>query len=244
MNKLSAVIITKNEESNIERCLKSLLWADEIIILDTGSTDKTIEIADTFGAKIHHLAKWEGFGPAKNQAVSLASNDWIISVDTDEEVTPDLKTSILKILDNPFHDIYAIKRKSFYLGKLINHSGWNRDYPKRLFNRKKAQFNSKSVHESVVGSSNTGKIEAHLLHYTYPTVSSHLNKINHYTELSKNKNLRSGITISLLRGFFKFIKMYILQFGFLDGKTGLILSIISSFGVFIKYLKIWEKELV
>lgn len=241
MNKISAVIITKNEEMNIERCLNSLAWVDEIVILDTGSTDKTTEICKAFGTKVFHLDNWQGFGQAKHFAVSLAQNDWIISLDADEVVTSDLKDSILKVLENPSYDIYSIKRKSYYLGKLIRHSGWNNDYPKRLFNRKIAQFDLKPIHESVIGSRNIGKIENNILHYTYPTISSHLRKINHYTDLSVFKKTRSSILESVLKSIIKFFKMYFFQLGFLDGTKGFILAIISSFGILIKYLKIWEK---
>lgn len=241
MNKISAVIITKNEEMNIERCLKSLTWVDEIVILDTGSTDKTIEICRAFGTKVFYLGNWQGFGEAKHFAVNLAQNDWIISLDADEVVTLELKDSILKILENPSYDIYSIKRRSYYLGKLIRFSGWNNDYPKRLFNRKIAQFNLQPIHESVIGSRNIGKIENHILHFTYPTISSHLRKINQYTDLSVSKKTRSSIFESVLKSIIKFFKMYFFQLGLLDGAKGFILAIISSFGILIKYLKIWEK---
>ena len=134
-NKISAVIITKDEEKNIERCLKSLDWVDEIVVVDSGSTDKTIEICKKYNCTIVY-SDWLGFGRTKKLAVNTASNDWILSIDSDEEVTPELRNKIKEILTNPEFEAYRVKRKSFYLGKMINHCGWGSDYPLRLFNRK------------------------------------------------------------------------------------------------------------
>lgn len=242
MNKLSAVLIVKNEEANIGRCLQSITFADEIIVLDTGSTDQTVNIAKTLGAKVFHLDKWEGFGKAKHRAVELASNDWILSLDADETISPDLKSEVLEILKDPKFDIYSIKRKSFYLGRIINHSGWDNDYPKRLFDRKKAQFNDKAVHESVVSNGNLGKIENHIFHYTYPTIDSHIKKILFYSDLSSEQKKKANLMLSVLRGALKLIKMYVIQKGFLDGREGFVLAVLSSFGTVIKYFKIWEKS--
>lgn len=241
--KISAVIMTKNEEANIERCLNSVQWADEIIVLDNNSTDNTRGIARKLGATVHINPKWQGFGLSKKLAVSKAKHDWIFSIDADEEVTPELKDKILKTLENPEYMIYNVKRKSFYLGKLINYCGWNKDYPKRLFNRKFANFNDKTVHESVVSESKLGTIHSPLMHYTYPTIASHIEKINNYTNLSAANNKNSSLCLSIFSGLLKFIKMYVFQLGILDGKHGFILSLISSYGVTIKYLKIYEKKL-
>jgi len=240
---ISAVIITKNEKSNIERCLKSVQWADEIIVLDNNSSDNTAQLAKNMGANIHINPKWQGFGLAKKLAVSKAKHKWIFSIDADEEVTPELKNEILKTLENPEYMIYNVKRKSFYLGKLINYCGWNKDYPKRLFNRNFADFNEKNVHESVVSESELGTIQSPLMHYTYPTIASHIDKINNYTNLSATNNKKSSLCLSIFSGLLKFIKMYFFQLGILDGKHGFILSLLSSFGVTIKYLKIYEKKM-
>jgi glycosyltransferase involved in cell wall biosynthesis len=243
-NKLSAVLIVKNEAANIERCLKSLSFAGEIVVLDTGSTDNTVEICNKYTDKIYSLDKWEGFGKAKQIAVNYANNDWILSVDADEEITTELAEKIQIILNNPDYDAYAIKRNSFYLGKMIKHSGWNKDYPKRLFNKQKAGFNDAKVHESVIVNGKLGTIEETILHYTYPTINSHIQKIILYSELSAQSSKKnSNLFIAILRGKIKFFKMYFLQLGFLDGREGLILAIISSFSVFTKYLKIWERNI-
>ncbi len=245
INKLSAVLIVKNEELNLERCLNSISFADEIIILDTGSNDNTISIAKKFTLKVFSLSNWTGFGNAKREAVSYASNDWVFSLDADEVVSKELADEIISILSAPTFMLYRIKRKSFYLGKLIEHCGWQNDYPKRLFNKKFANFNDKLVHESVVGVDEIGTIESPLYHYTYSSISTHLKKIDFYTELAANSSEHSNATSLsiLLRGAVKFVKMYILQGGFRDGKAGFVLSLISSFGVMIKYLKIMSKRI-
>lgn len=245
MGKLSATIITKNEEQNIERCLKSVNWADEIVVVDSGSTDSTVEICRKYNCKIIE-ANWLGFGLTKKLAVNSACCDWILSIDADEEVTPELKNKILSIfLTKPDYSGYRIKRKSFYLGKQIKHCGWNRDYPLRLFNRKFGNFNEKLVHESVNVEGKTKKIEEQLLHFTYPTIQTHIQKMNHYTDLiaeeKVNKNKKSGISLAVIRGLLQFLKTYLFQLGLLDGKQGLILAINSAFYTYLKYIKLWEK---
>lgn len=244
MNKLSVVIITKNEEKNIKRCLDSVKWADEKVILDTNSEDKTREIAKKEGAAVFTQNEWKGFGKAKKEAVSLASNDWIFSVDADEEVSPELKNDIQKVLKDPGKHVYKVKRNSFYLGKMIKYCGWDKDLPLRLFNRKFANFNEKLVHESVETDEDPEIIFSPLLHYTYPELGIHLEKINRYTDLAVQDE--PGRKISLPGAFagslFFFIKMYFLKKGFLDGKEGFILSVMSSYGNLIKYLKFWHKN--
>ena len=242
-NKLSVVIITKNEEINIERCLNSVLWADEIVVVDSGSTDNTLQICKNYNCKIVKT-EWLGFGLTKKLAVKSAINNWIFSIDADEEVTENLHKQIQCILEAPEVNGYNIRRSSFYLGKKINYCGWNSDYSLRLFDRRKGNFNNKLVHESVVLSGKRAKIKSPLLHYTYPTIESHLNKMNHYSSLGAKqlsaKKKKIILIEAVCRGKLKFLKMYFLQLGFLDGKTGFILSLNSGYGVFLKYLKLWQ----
>jgi len=242
-NNLSIVIITKNEEENIERCLKSAEWADEIVVLDSGSTDRTPQICRQYDCRfIEH--EWHGFGRTKKYAVEQTCNNWILSVDADEEISQDLKETILQIIKNPKYNGYRINRRTFYLGKLINHCGWNRDYPLRLFNKQYGNFNTEIVHESVEIEGEAGLIEEKLWHYNYPTIDSHIKKINRYSAMSARKKYEQGenVTIigSFLKGAAKFFKMYLFQAGFLDGKKGLILSINSAIGVYLKYIKLWK----
>ena len=238
--KLSAVIITKNEESNIKRCLESLEFADEILVVDSGSTDRTIDICKDFNCKVI-ITDWKGFGLTKKYAVDNASFDWILSIDADEVVSMELKTEIGILLESPPDKAFGIKRKSYYLGNPINYCGWDKDYPLRLFNRKYGNFNDKIVHESVIVKCKREKIEAPLFHYTYPTIESHINKINRYSDLSAEelikKNKHYSVISSVFFGINKFLKMYLLKRGFLDGMPGLILCINSAYGVYLKYIK-------
>lgn len=241
-NKLSATIITHNEEENIEKCLKSLHWVDEIVVVDSYSQDRTVEICKKYNCNVIQT-EWLGFGKTKQVAVNHAVNDWILSIDSDEEVSETLTEKIKIILADPKYDGYKIKRNSFYLGKEIKHCGWNNDYPIRLFNKNYGRFNEKEVHESVVIDGTKGTIEDSIYHYTYPSISKHISKINRYTDLalkeSNDKNTYSILT-SIGLGFIKFVKMYFLQRGFLDGKAGFLLSMNSAIGVYLKYIKMWK----
>lgn len=239
-NKISATIITYNEQANIEKCLKSLSWVDEIVVVDSFSDDNTVAICEKYNCKTIQT-EWKGFGKTKKYAVDAASNDWILSVDADEEVTIQLKEKIQNTLIAPEYYGYNIKRRSHYLGKEIKHCGWNRDYPLRLFNRQFANFNDKDVHESVVLSGKKGRIHEAFLHFTYPTISSHISKMNRYTDLaSLNNDKNFSLITSFLFGINKFLKMYLLQKGFLDGKHGFLLCLNSAFGVYLKYIKTWQ----
>ena len=240
-NKISATIITRNEEANIERCLKSLDWVNEIVVVDSFSDDRTIEICAKYNCKIIQT-EWKGFGKTKKYAVDAASNDWIFSIDADEEVTDDLKNKILSILENPKFEGYKIKRTSYYLGTRIKYCGWDRDFPVRLFNRKNGNFNDKEVHESVIINGQKAKVNEALQHYTYPTISSHISKMNRYTDLSLiQQNKHYSIFSAVIFGINKFFNMYLLQKGFLDGIVGFLLCLNSAYGVFLKYIKTWQK---
>lgn len=244
VNKISAAIITNNEEANIERCLKSLFWVDEIVVVDSFSTDKTIDICRKYNCKIFQT-EWKGFGITKKFAVDNASHDWILSIDSDEVVTDELKNKIEDILSKPEFNGYKIRRRSFYLSREIKHCGWDKDFPLRLFNRKYGNFNEDLVHESVVLKEQKSKISEPLLHYTYPTINLHISKMNRYSELAQSKNIENkkySILASMFFGINKFLKMYVLQKGFLDGKIGFLLCIHSAFGVYLKYIKIWQKN--
>ncbi len=242
---LSVAVIVKNEEKNLPKMLDSIAWADEIVVLDTGSQDKTIEIAKAAGCLVYE-SEWLGFGKCKQIAVDYCSNNWILSLDADEVVTPQLKSKIESIIGNETkYSGYRIKRKSFYLNKMINHCGWNHDYTLRLFKKDKGHFNSKLVHESVQIEGNIGYIHEHLLHYTYPTINSHLTKMILYSDLASRSHSKKKTT-SLAGAYFKanwkFWKMYLFQLGFLDGKIGFILCFNSAMGVFWKYAKLWENQ--
>lgn len=244
-NLLSISIITKNEEHNIERCLKSAKWADEIVVVDSGSTDRTLSICKSYQCKIIET-EWLGFGETKQLAVDQASNNWVFSIDADEEITPELQRSIEHIMNAPSADGFHIKRTSYYLQKKIQYSGWQSDYPLRLFNKTKGRFNDASVHETITMNNEctTAVIDAPLLHYPYPSIASHINKINLYTSLGADnlhqQHRRASLLYAFASGGIKFIKMYLFKRGFLDGKEGLVLALLSSFSSTLKYFKLWS----
>ncbi len=243
--KLSVTIITLNEEKNIRRCLESVSWADDVVVVDSGSTDKTLDICREFNVRLLNTA-WLGFGRTKQFAVEQAAHDWILSIDADEVVTPELRDEIGSLLaGEPEKHGYHIPRLSTYLDKIIRHSGWQRDKPLRLFNRQFAAFNDKEVHESVQVNGEVGELTSFLLHYPYPDITMHLAKMNHYTELAAQELYERGKRCSLIearvRGALKFFKMFILHAGFLDGTAGYVLARNSAFGVYLKYAKLWQK---
>ena len=245
MEKLSATIITLNEEKNIERCLRSLKWVDEIVVIDSGSTDRTVEICQLFGARVIQT-EWLGFGRTKHFAVEQATNDWIFSIDADEQVTSVLRKKIQSVLQKSDpHIAYRIKRQPYYLGKPVKYCGWQKDYPLRLFNRRFGNFNQKAVHESVQFQGKVRYIQETLNHFTYPTISSHIQKLDRYTTLSLDEMKRTKrITIlgAVGRAIFRFIKMYFLKLGILDGGIGFVLCANSAIGIFFKYIKQWERN--
>jgi len=231
---LSAVLITKNECGNIAECLATLGVCDEIVVLDTGSTDETIPLAEKAGAKVYIQGKWEGFGKAKQRAVELASNDWILSIDADERISPELQRELSDLKRNDFENkAWHIKRLSYYLGKPIRHCGWQSDAPLRVFNRQYGTFNDKAVHEGVKTRQEKATCKALMHHLTYPDLDSHFHKIRFYADLAGKKqesSFRAG-----LRAVHKFIKMYICKFGFLDGWHGFLLCKNSAWGIWYKY---------
>ncbi len=201
MEKVSAVIITKNNENIITNCLNSLHWADEIVIVDSGSTDKTLAICETFNCKIIK-SPWLGFGKTKQLAVKNASHNWIFSIDSDEVCSEEFNKDIRKTLSSPQHDGYHIKRRTFYLNKPIRFCGWQNDYPLRLFRKDKGDFNDRSIHEYVELKGSKGKIMALLYHHSFPTISSHLQKMNHYTDLGALEAYGKGKKSSPLSAVF------------------------------------------
>ncbi|MBN1426214.1 glycosyltransferase family 2 protein [Candidatus Fermentibacteria bacterium] len=242
---LSVVLITRDEEANIARCLESVRWAHEVVVVDSGSTDHTVEICQSLSCRVIQTA-WKGFGLTKRYAVEQASHDWILSVDADEVVTPELTHAIRFLLDGePQAAAYRIRRRSCYLGTPIRFSGWQHDRPIRLFDRRRGTFNDRSLHESVVVDGPVETVRSgDLLHYPYPTVSSHLAKMERYSALGAQRLFTQGQSASIpeavARGTAKFIKMFFLRGGFLDGKVGFVLAENSAFGVYLKYLKLWE----
>ncbi len=243
MSKISAVIITKNEENNIERCLKSLNWTDEIVVVDSESTDRTIEICKMYNCKII-VTKWLGYGKTKQLAVESASNKWVLSIDADEEVSKDSIAEIKEIINNKEDIGYRVHIKSFYLEKLIKFSGWRNEFKLRIFNKNFGTYNNSEIHETVLLNGEKRNSNIIFFHHTYPTVEKQLEKIDRYSTLQANemynKDKHYSFWLIPVFSLYKFISIYLLKLGFLDGKEGLILAYFSSVGVFSKYIKLWK----
>lgn len=242
---LSVVIVAKNEAANMPACLESVSWADEILVLDSGSTDGTLELCRGAGCRVI-TEPWMGFGPTKRRAVESASHDWVLSVDADERVSAPLAARIRETLAHPGFSGYRVRRRSHYLGEPVRFSGWQNDRPLRLFDRRAGNFNDRPVHERVVLAGPAGVLEEPLFHHPYPTLESHMAKMTRYAFLGAGQIPGRKRAFTRLGAFFhghhKFLKMYLFQLGFLDGWTGLVLAKNSAFGVYLKYLKQWLND--
>ncbi len=243
MAKLSVIIITHNEEKNLRRCLESVKFADEIVINDSGSCDKTLDIAREFGC-LTITTTFAGFGAAKQLALDRATGGWVLSIDADEEVDEQLRGAIIEAIESGGYDGWKLNRKSQFLGRWITHSGWYPDYILRLFKRDKSRFTPSQVHEKVEIDGQVGTLSGQLLHYTDPDVSHYLMKLDRYTTLSAKMLHESGKPFHwyylIVKPVAIWVKMYILKRGFLDGLPGFILASLSSFHVYCKYAKLWE----
>ena len=244
MNKISVVVITKDEEKNISDCLKSIEWADEIIVVDSESTDKTVELAKQFTGRIF-IRKWEGYVHQKKYALSLARNEWILSLDADERITPELKDEILKLAPGEFSG-FRIRRKNFLLKKEITSCGWERDYQLRLLKRDKAGLSDRLVHEKFIVDGQLDTLKNPMLHYTFSSFSDYLEKINYYTSLKaqelfrKKKRVEAWTIFShTVSAFFAF---FFFKRGFKDGVYGMIISLLHSVSTMMNYIKLWESQ--
>lgn len=244
--KLSVVIITFNEEGEIGACLESVAWADEIVVVDSGSADRTAEIAKRFtGRVIHH--PWEGYARQKNWAVAQATHEWVLSLDADERVPPALKEEIREALGSSSGCAgYLIPRKNFFLGRWIRHGGWYPDRVLRLFRRKEGRFVDRRVHESVSVDGRVGLLQTPLEHYTYRSMEAYFQRMDRYATLAAeemfDKGKRTGWADLIVRPSATFLKMYLLRGGFLDGRDGFLLARLYSIYTFSKYAKLAKME--
>lgn len=240
--KISAIIITKDEEHSIRECLQSISWVDEIIVVDSESKDQTLKICKEFRAKIF-TKSWQGFGPQKNEAIKHAKYKWILSIDADEIITPELKKEIIAITksNNP-SEAYSICRRSFYCGRLIKFSGWQSDFVVRFFQKKFCKFSDDLVHEKVLVNGTTLKTKSYMIHNAFENFEEVIKKINVYSSLSASmfykKNRKSSLKKAIFHAFWSFIKTYIIKLGFLDGKYGFMLSISNAEGTYYRYIKL------
>ena len=243
---LSVVIITRDEEANIRDCLESVKWADEIIVVDSESVDKTGEICREFGVNFF-VEPWNGFSRQKNSAIEKATQNWILSLDADERIIPELRNEINAVLqsNNP-KDGYFIARKNFFLGRWIKRCGWYPDYNLRLFQRGKGLFGIREVHEAIHLDGVAGRLTNPMEHHTYKSLEDFMARLDRYStlaarELSKEKKTY-GIQHILFRPFYTFINMYILRLGFIEGYYGFVLSVLYAFYTFLKYIKLRELQ--
>lgn len=242
---LSVIIITKNVEADIERCLESVKWAQEIVILDSGSTDKTLEICRCYTSQIFST-DWPGFGIQKNRALAKASQEWILSLDADEWLSQELQTEIQNILSQPLFNSYELQRRSKFLGRWIFYGDWKNDRVIRLFKKEYAEFTNQNVHEKLLVVGPIGKIRAPLFHEPFKTLDTVIDKLNRYTNASTLDlgHLKKGSLFkALFHGFWRFFRGYILKLGFLDGKEGFILAVSNAESSYYRYLKLYYQQL-
>ncbi len=237
------MVITYNEESNIERCLGALEFCNEIVVLDSLSTDRTVEIARRFTDKVSKR-EFRGYSDQKSAAVGLATQEWVLAIDADEVVTGELAAEIRSIIERPNFDAYYIPRLSYFLGRAIRHCGWYPDYQLRLVRREKAHYPEQLVHETMVVDGPTGKLKNHMLHYTNPTIDDYLRKMVFYSQAAARQRLKEGrrfrVSDVLITPGLTFLKKYIAQGGCREGIHGLILSALTGASVCIRYAILWS----
>lgn len=242
MDKISAVIIAKNEEANISDCLQSVSWANEIILVDAESRDGTVKLAENFTSKIF-VHKWEGYAKQKEFAFSKAANEWILSIDADERVSDELKKEILDLNEDGI-DGYYLKRENYFLNKHIKSCGWDNDYQLRLLRKSKTKLTDRLVHEGAIVDGKTARLKNRLIHYTFTSINKTVSKINNYSSLRAaelaNTSKNTGGFAIMSHGIAAFFKFYILLRGFKDGVHGLIISFFHSITTFLVYMKLWE----
>jgi glycosyltransferase involved in cell wall biosynthesis len=247
--KISACITAGNEEKNIRRCLESVAWADEIIVVDSFSTDRTVEICKEYTDLVYEH-RWLGYIGQKNLIKDLASSPWILFLDADEEISPDLRDEILRETESSSSaEIagYEFPRMVWYLGRWIRHGDWYPDIKMRLFRKKLGVCGGKEPHDRTTVSGPVKRLKGNLYHYTYDRISDQIDTMNKFSTITANgwheEDLSFKLVDILLRPVLRFIRGYLFKRGFLDGMPGFIIAKATSFGVFIKYCKLWEQKL-
>ena len=245
--RLSAIVITKNEAPVIARCIESLAFADEIVVVDSGSTDATADICRGLGAQVHSTADWPGFGPQKNRALAHARGEWVISLDSDEWVTPALKDEIEGAIASPDGKAaYAIPRCSSFCGRAMKHSGWWPDHVVRLFRRDAGRFSDDHTHERVIVEGPIGRLREPIMHEAIQSLEQMILKMNAYSSSSAAAKLRQGghatLVTAVLHGGWTFFRTYVLRLGFLDGREGFMLAVANAEGSYYRYVKLMLLE--
>lgn len=243
---ISLVVITLNEEDNIERCLKSVSWVDDIVVLDSGSTDRTVELAKSLGARVF-VEEWRGYRDQKARAVELAKNDWVLSLDADEALSVELSYEIYQLKDNNQlnKNGYESPRLSYHLGRWIHHGGWYPDKQLRFFDRNHCHWSEGQVHERVVGQ-NIGQLQNPILHWTFRNLTEQIQTNNEYSSLAakdlSERNKQFSVFMLVLKPVSKFVETFLWKRGFLDGLAGFIISVGAAYSMFLKWAKLYEMD--
>ena len=239
---LGVAIIALNSEARLAQCLSAVAFADEIVVVDGGSRDGTVAIARAHGARVLVEPDWPGFGPQKNRAVAALATDWILSIDTDEIVSPELARSIDEALRAPGASVYALDRLSSFCGDWIRHSGWYPDWVPRLFRRDAARFSDDLVHERLVFDGHVERLEGKLLHYSYEDFETVLRKLDAYSSAGARQRFasgaRGGLGRAIARGAWAFIRTYVLRRVFLDGRAGFMIAAFNAQTVYYRFVKL------
>lgn len=244
---ISVCIITRDEEHNIGACLESVSFADDIVVVDSGSTDRTVQIASEFGARVIERP-FLGHVKQKQFAIENARHDIVLCLDADERVDDALRAATLALLEKSALEYagYEVNRHTFYLGRFIDHGGWFPEWRLRLFDRRRGRWVGVDPHDRVEVDGTTSRLEGELVHFNYRDISHHVAKINSYTSISAREKERAGKRVSvfalLTRPPARFVRMYLLRGGFRDGVRGLIVATLGAFYVFLKYAKAWERQ--
>ena len=246
--KISVYIIAFNESEKIRDCINSVLWADEIIVADSHSTDGTTEIAESLGAKVVHI-NFDGYGKLRNEAISHCQGEWIFSLDSDERCTAEVRDEITKIIHNSEFDIYRVPRKNFFMGRWIKHSGWYPNFRQpQLFRNGMMKYDLKPVHEGFISKSQNGigVLKNSIWQFPFKNMEEVIHKANRYSSLGvsklEDKGKRGGIFIAFIHGLWSFLKHYIFKLGFLDGGPGFVIAFGNFEGTFYRYLKLTEAQ--
>jgi len=243
---LGVAIIAHNAAARLAQCLAALAFADDIVIVDGGSTDDTLAIARAHGARVIAAPDWPGFGPQKNRAVAALQTDWVLSIDTDEIVSPELAAAIQSAIRASAADIYAVDRLSSFCGQWVRHSGWYPDWIPRLFRRGAARFSDDLVHERLMFEAPAMRLEGKLMHYSYEDVETVLRKLDAYSSAGARQRhaagQRGGFGRALRRGLWAFIRTWIVRRGFLDGRAGFMIAVFNAETVYYRFLKLGEKQ--
>lgn len=241
MGTLSVILITKNEAANIRACLESVAWADERIVVDSGSSDDTVAIARSMGAQVYEL-DWPGFGPQKNRALDYATGDWVFSIDADERVTPELRAELEQAMREGGAEGYYCPRLSQFCGSFIRHCGWYPDYVLRLFKRGKGRFSDSLVHESVKLQGRSAKLKSPLLHYSYLDRADVERKVAHYSDAAAKQmhaaGKRTGLLRAALSAGWAFVRTWVIRLGMLDGGAGWGIAMMNARTTWLKYRKL------